>query len=191
MLKSCRDLYTISEISGDFMSDDWKSTEWQDKAKHKPVRYWIRDEIEEIIKEENIDRKRFYEASKNNYQSIINKFYYSFIEYEDKRKPDFTALDYIWLIFRKNLKRSHLIHWGKDYYEYIGSIAALIPDEYLNNMHYLILSQGWVYEGYIPEIIAVLKETDGWLDDFYVVSKKYEYVIVHTDDGECMYSLTK
>ena len=62
---------------------------------------------------------------------------------------------------------------------------------YLNNMHYLILSQGWVYEGYIPEIIAVLKETDGWLDDFYVVSKKYEYVIVHTDDGECMYSLTK
>ena len=58
-------------------------------------------------------------------------------------------------------------------------------------MHYLILSQGWVYEGYIPEIIAVLKETDGWLDDFYVVSKKYEYVIVHTDDGECMYSLTK
>ena len=173
------------------MSDGWKSTEWQDKAFRKPFRYWIRDEIEEIIKEENIDRKRFYEASKNNYQSIINKFYYSFIDYEDKRKPDFTELSYLWLNFRKNLKRSPLIHWGKDYNEYIGSIASLIPDGYLNNMHYLILSQGWVYEGYIPEIIAVLRETDGWLDDFYVVSKKYEYVIIHTDDGECMYSLTK
>ena len=173
------------------MSDDWKSTEWQDKAKHKPVRYWIRDEIEEIIKEENIDRKRFYEASKNNYQSIINKFYYSFIDYEDKRKPDFTELSYLWLSFRKDLEKSPLIRWGKDYNKYIGSIAALIPDGYLNNMHYLILSHGWVYEGYITEIIAVLKETDGWLDDFYVVSKKYDYVIVHTDDGECMYLLTK
>ena len=81
------------------MSDDWKSTEWRDKAFRKPFRYWIRDEIEEIIKEENIDRKRFYEASKNNYQSIINKFYYSFIDYEDKRKHDFTELSYLWLIF--------------------------------------------------------------------------------------------
>ena len=25
----------------------------------------------------------------------------------------------------------------------------------------------------------------------YKTSKKYDYVIVHTDDGECMYSLTK
>ena len=116
------------------MSDDWKSTEWQDKAKNKPVRYWIRDEIEEIIKEENIDRKRFYEASKNNYQSIINKFYYSFIDYEDKRKPDFTELSYLWLSFRKDLEKSLLIRWGKDYNKYIGSIAALIPDGYLNNM---------------------------------------------------------
>ena len=173
------------------MSDDWKNNEWQERAIRKPVRYWIRDEFEEIIKEENIDRKRFYEASKNNYQSIINKFYYSFFDYEDKRKPDFTDLGYLWLNFRQELKQSPLIRWGNDYDEYIGSIASLIPDGYLKDMHYLILSQGWVYEGYIPEIIAVLRETDGWLDDFYVVSKKYDYVIVHTDDGECMYLLTK
>ena len=173
------------------MSDDRKSTEWQDKTMHKPVRYRIRDEIEEIIKEVNIDRSRFFEASKINYRSIINKFYYSFIDYEGKGKPDFTELSYLWLVFRKNLKRSQFIHWRKDYEEFIGSIAALIPNGYLNNMHYLILSQGWVYEGYIPEIIAVLNETDGWLDDFYVVSKKYDYVIIYTDDGQCMYSLTK
>ena len=29
--------------------------------KTKSVRYWIRDEIEDIIKENNINRNRFYE----------------------------------------------------------------------------------------------------------------------------------
>ena len=37
---------------------DWKNIEWQKKLKNKPLKYWIRDEIEEIVKEENIDRKR-------------------------------------------------------------------------------------------------------------------------------------
>ena len=39
--------------------------------KDKPVKYWIRTEIEEIIKEKSIDRKRFYEYSKTSYQKII------------------------------------------------------------------------------------------------------------------------
>ena len=47
---------------------DWKSTEWQEKLKNKPLKYWIRDEIEEIIKEENIDRKQFGEYSKFKYK---------------------------------------------------------------------------------------------------------------------------
>lgn len=36
---------------------DWKNTEWQEKLKNKPFKYWIRDEIEEIVKEENIGEK--------------------------------------------------------------------------------------------------------------------------------------
>ncbi len=63
--------------------DDWKNTQWQEKAFKKPMRFWIRDEVEEIIKEENIDRKRFYEFSKFRYQDIINKFYYSFCDYKN------------------------------------------------------------------------------------------------------------
>ena len=36
------------------MGNEWKNTEWQKRLKNKPVRYWIRDEIEEIIKEEEV-----------------------------------------------------------------------------------------------------------------------------------------
>ena len=43
--------------------DNLQNAEWQNRLK-KPVRYWIRDEIEEIIKEQNINRNRFYEYSK-------------------------------------------------------------------------------------------------------------------------------
>ncbi|MCH5349670.1 MAG: hypothetical protein J1E40_10135 [Oscillospiraceae bacterium] len=28
---------------------EWKSTEWQDKLKRKPVRYWIRDEWTDFL----------------------------------------------------------------------------------------------------------------------------------------------
>ena len=50
--------------------------------KDKPVKYWIRTEIEEIIKEKSDDRERFYEYLKTNYQNIINKFYYAFMDYK-------------------------------------------------------------------------------------------------------------
>ena len=42
------------------------------KIEEKPVRYWIRDEIEEIIKEENIDRNRFL-SSRNSITQISLK----------------------------------------------------------------------------------------------------------------------
>ena len=48
--------------------------------KDKPVKYWIRAEID--------DRKRFYEYSKTNYQKIINRFYYAFIDYKKYPKVE-------------------------------------------------------------------------------------------------------
>ena len=71
--------------------------------KDKPVKYWIRDEIEEIIKEKSIDRKRFCEYSKTNYQKIINRFYYTFVDYKKYPKVE---LSYCWLHFRQELKES-------------------------------------------------------------------------------------
>lgn len=49
---------------------------------------------------------------------------------------------------------------------------------------YMILSQGWVYEGYLREILDVLVETDGLLDDFYLVSREFDWMIAYCDDGE-------
>ena len=49
---------------------------WREGLKKQPTRYWSRIEIEAIVKELNIDRNRFYEYSKTNYQKVINRFYY-------------------------------------------------------------------------------------------------------------------
>ena len=43
---------------------------WRELLKDKPVKYWIRTEIEEIIKDKSVDRERFCEYSKTNYQKI-------------------------------------------------------------------------------------------------------------------------
>ena len=53
---------------------------WRELLKDKPVKYWIRAEID--------DRKRFYEYSKTNYQKIINRFYYAFIDYKKYPKVE-------------------------------------------------------------------------------------------------------
>ena len=44
--------------------------------------YRIRNEIENTIKEENIDRSKFHEVSKFSYESILRKFYYTFFDYD-------------------------------------------------------------------------------------------------------------
>lgn len=40
-------------------------------------------------------------------------------------------------------------------------------------------------EVYIDEIIRVLGETDGLLEDFYIVSREFDWVISYCTDGEC------
>ena len=69
---------------------------WRENLKNKPLKYWIRIEIEEIVKEKSIDRKRFYEYSKTKYQKVINRFYYAFVDY--KNYPE-VELRYCWLHF--------------------------------------------------------------------------------------------
>ncbi len=46
---------------------------WREQLRKKPVKYWIRSEIEEIVKEKLADRNTFYEYSKIGYQKIINR----------------------------------------------------------------------------------------------------------------------
>ena len=51
---------------------------------------------------------------------------------------------------------------------------------------YLILDDGWVYEGYIDEIIAVLGEITGNIEDFYIVSLQFDQMAAYCGDGDCM-----
>ncbi|MBR1444530.1 MAG: hypothetical protein IJ583_13480 [Firmicutes bacterium] len=57
---------------------------------------------------------------------------------------------------------------------------------------YMILSEGWVYEGCLGEIFAVLNETTGLLEDFYIVSRKFDWFVCYCSDGDAavLYSKT-
>lgn len=168
----------------------WKSTEWQEKVKGKPVRYYIRAEIEEIIKEENIDRSRFHEAPKSEYEKIIRKYYHTFFNYEKYPFNGKLSEDKL-LCFHSRLRRGTPIYLRSDWIGYINTISALIPENRREQPFRLILQESWVYEGYIPEITAVLTETDGALHDFVVVSKTFDLVIANSDDGECIFTVSE
>lgn len=162
--------------------NDWKDIQWQEKTAGNPLRFRIRDEIEEIIKEENIDRSRFYEYSKIKYYDIIKKFYYSFCDYRNF-VTDRIRLAYHNMHIRKNLENYVIAGFFQSdgWLDYLEKIRREIVAE---SKLFLILSEGWVYEGYPDEIIRVLSETDGWLQDFYIVSPKFDWFIVHDYIGD-------
>lgn len=152
-----------------------------------------RGEIEEIIKAEHIDRRRFREASKLEYQSVIRRFYYSFADHE--KRPNIT-LNCNLFPFHSRLERSELVVWGGtsetgrlEWEEFIHSISALVPEGDTDRRVYLITGDGWVYEGYIPELIAVMTATGGMLVDFYIVPMDYDWVIVFSEDGDSLFRL--
>ena len=155
---------------------------WRELLKDKPVKYWIRTEIEEIVKEKSVDRKRFCEYSKTKYQKIINRFYYAFVDYKKYPKVE---LNYCWLHFRQELKEidcvSETIGWGY----MLAKLKERLSYDW-NKKIYLILSDGWVYEGYIDNIIDVLNEVDGLLEDFYIVTPQFDKFAAYSDDGQCL-----
>ena len=104
---------------------------WRELLKDKPVKYWIRAEIEEIIKEKSIDRKRFCEYSKTNYQKIINRFYYTFVDYKKYPKVE---LSYCWLHFRQELKEIDC--WR---------IFILLLRNLINLQHILMMVSAYVF----------------------------------------------
>ena len=150
--------------------------------KNKSIKENMRDEIEDIIKSQNIDRARFHEFDKRRYNEIIKKFYYAFFDYE---KFKTISLNYLWLNVRGDIELQIIqCSLSCDWEEYISKIKEYFCDD--DKTYYLILSQGWVYEGYISEIQKVLYETTTLLVDFYIVSKKFDKAICHCDDGECL-----
>lgn len=155
---------------------------WRERLKDKPVKYWIRAEIEEIIKEKSIDRKLFYEYPKTKYRNIINRFYYAFVDYEKYPKIE---LSYCWLHFRQELKETGCVSETVGWECMLAKIKESMSYDW-NKKLYFILSEGWVYEGYIDNIIDVLNEVDGWLEDFYIVTPQFDKFAAYSDDGQCL-----
>lgn len=156
--------------------------------KHKPESYRTRDDVEEIIKENNIDRSEFHEVSKFSYKNIQRKFYYTFFEYDRNvryaQQPEIN-LSYAWLYFCKELCHSDSI---RAYYDDsdIDSIKSLVPDYSDNMICYCILADGWVYEGKLSAMLNVIPEISIY-EDYYIISKKFDWVVVNCEDGECFF----
>lgn len=153
----------------------------REHLKDKPMKYRIRAEIEEIIKEKSVDRKQFFECSKTKYQRIINEFYYAFADYKKYPKVE---MSYCWLHFRQDLKVmdrvSEMIGWKR----MLAKIKEQLSYDW-NKKIYLILD-GWVYEGYIDSVIDVLSEVDELLEEFYIVTPQFDKFAAYSDDGQCL-----
>ena len=154
-------------------------------------RYRIRNEIENTVKEENIERQKFHEVSKFTYENILHKFYYNFFEYDrnirysENKKID---LSYAWLRFRKSLNKSDIVSLNYDDTD-IDSVKRLIPDYTDSKKCYGIVADGWVYEGEISAILTAFSEIY-FITDFYIVSKKFDWVVVNCEDGECIWRVS-
>ena len=145
----------------------------------------LRDEIEETVKMLGIDRARFSEYSKQRYEDILKKFYQTFF---DLPRRQLAYSFYPWTNIRKQWVRTdcagYLQHDG-DWLSYLEKVRRLVPAADDRKL-LLITSDDFVYEGFPQEIFAVLGEvTTGLLRDFYLVSPKFDWLIVYSDDADC------
>lgn len=150
-------------------------------------RYEVRNEAEQSIKDLNIDRANFHEAPKTEWERIIKRFYYTFMDREYNQE---IQLAYLWLKFREGLHYTERIQYGfdiTDWTEFVGKLDELIPKENRPAEYYYINDGGWVYEGKLPEIISVLGDC-GLVGDFYILPKreKFDWVVCYCEDGDCM-----
>ncbi|MBO5104832.1 MAG: hypothetical protein J6B74_07220 [Ruminococcus sp.] len=148
---------------------------------------WIRDEIEDIVKKENIDRNRFHEFSKSGYIDIIRKFYFVFSDRKNYT-PSLIYLSLCYMHFRENLEQYYIDCFFRtyDWTEYMMTIKNVVPDK--NLKLFLITDEGWVYEGYADEIFQIMNNTSCNYD-FYIVSSKFDWFIAVSDieDNATMY----
>lgn len=142
----------------------------------------MRLQIENIIKSCGIDRTRFHEYSKTGYPQVIARFLYTFTDFQKDARTDPVCLEYCFLRFRKEWEKLVIPY---DWVDMIGRTREYVSGK-TDGKVFLILSHGWVYEGFIDEIMQVLGETDNHLSDFYIMSPKYDWLAAYCDDGDAM-----
>ena len=154
----------------------------------KSLRAMVRDEAEQSIKDLHIDRRNFREVPKTEWERVIKRFYYTFIDYENYPK---IHLNYLWLHFRDDLRYTGHLQNGvhtSDWTEFVEKINELIPKENRPSEYYYLNDAGWVYEGKLPEIIQILGDCSGMVEDFYILPKRerFDWVVCYCGDGDGM-----
>lgn len=96
-----------------------------------------------------------------------------------------VELSYCWLHFRQELKEIDCVSETIGWECMLAKIKERLSYDW-NRKVYLILSDGWVYEGCIDTITDVLNEVDGLLEDFYIVTPRFDKFAAYTDDGQCL-----
>ena len=153
--------------------------DWRETLKKRPFRSWSRVEIEEIIKEKNIDRARFAEYSKTEYQAIINRFYYAFVNHNSTSK---VKVQGAWNNLRNSLSKVDFVSEDKGWYEMLDSMKSSFAKN-CDTKCFLLLDDGWLYEGYIEEVVNVLREIDGFIEAFYIFTHGFDFLYSYSSDS--------
>lgn len=133
-----------------------------------------RNDIERSIKELNINREEFFEVPKLEWQEILLKI----TDYFVCKKYYTNDLHWAWEKLKE--PRIGLRLKNDDAYKYI---ADIVKEEYV----WFIVDDGsgkmWLYEGK-PQIISEIIADAYYIDEYYIVSKKYEWLLC--EDHHCI-----
>ncbi len=135
---------------------------------------YIRNEIERVIKDNHIDRSNCFECSKTTYNSIIKKVEQVFVLHGGNIHWSNMGNGFNpkWMCRTKNISEDRM---------WVTKLPSIIPKS--ERFVYVLFEdcknfepKYWVYEMCIPELICIIGEVYG-LNDFYIVSKKFDWLI--------------
>lgn len=144
----------------------------------------MRKEVERVIKEQGLARSRAFEVSKMSYAGILKKIQDTFVYHGGDMH--WSNMGYL----KPQLCCKYIpIHGQRLWYHALPQILPA-PEEpvytlFEDTQNYQ--AKYWLYEMYLPELITILDEVNG-LDDFYIVSKKYDWLLSenHEDIVACI-----
>lgn len=186
-------IYNFNKINRNLAKEDdsleqKEINDWRDRV-NKKLRFWVRDDIEEIIKDKDIDRTHFHEFSEKYIEKTIRKFYSTFLDIKNYSAL-VISLSYNSMHYRTNLKHECIDCFFRtgDWCEYMKTIKDAVPNK--EQKLFLILCDGLVYEGEIDEMFTILNES-ACIQEFYIVSSKFDWFIVVSDveDSAFIYKL--
>ncbi len=138
------------------------------------INFSARNDIERSIKELRINREEFFEVPKLKWQEIL----LNITDYFICKKHCTNDLHWAWEKLKEPCIGLRLKNNGV--YKYI---ADIVKEEYV----WFIVDDGngkmWIYEGK-PQIISEIIADAHFIDEYYIVSKKYEWLLC--EDHHCI-----